>query len=175
MFPSLKMARRAFNLEEIHDQIGEEWDAVAHRLRPFINQDLFGENIINIVTSRWRQHPEIDTIKRTIRRYYLLRYRDLFVYRHDDLVMVASLFKDGTFESSGEEAVSYTSTTSPECQIETRRKTASAYTSSSMIRIQTTQEQFPNCRRRKPAKFRRGLGDYAGKALAAGKISGRPA
>lgn len=106
VFPSLKMSQGAFNLDEIQDQIGEEWDAVAHRLRPFINQDLYGENIINIVMAGWRQHPEISTIKKTIRRYYLLddaaRYRDLFVYRHDDLVMVGSVFKDGRFESSGE-------------------------------------------------------------------------
>jgi hypothetical protein len=106
VFPSLKMSQGAFNLQEIKEQIGEEWDAVVHRLRPFINQDLYGENIINIVTSAWRQHPEFDPIKKTIRRYYLLegaaRYRDLYVYRRGDVVMVASVFKDGVFEASGD-------------------------------------------------------------------------
>ncbi|QOZ33277.1 hypothetical protein [Bradyrhizobium sp. CCBAU 53421] len=108
VFPSLKMSQEAVNLEEIQDQIGEEWDAVVHRLRPFINHDLFGEHIINDVMAGWRQHPEFDAIKRTIRRYYLLeeaaRYRDLFVYRRHggDLIMVASLFKNGMFEASGE-------------------------------------------------------------------------
>lgn len=105
-FPSLKMSQGTFNTDEIRSQIGEEWDAVVMRLRPFINQDLFGENMINIVVAGWRRHPEIEAIKKTIRRYYLLedaaRHRDLFTYRRNGLVIVASLFKDGTFEASGE-------------------------------------------------------------------------
>lgn len=105
VFPSLRMSEGAFNTEEIQDQIGEEWDAVLHRLRPFINKDLFGETIINDVLAGWRQHPEIDAIKQVICRYYLLedaaRHRDLYIYRRDDLVMVAWIFKDGRFEASG--------------------------------------------------------------------------
>jgi len=45
LFPSLRMTAGAVNAQEIKEQIGEEWDAVAHRLRPFINQELKGENI----------------------------------------------------------------------------------------------------------------------------------
>lgn len=106
LFPSLRMTEGAINAEEIKEQIGEEWDAVAHRLRPFINQELKGENIINIVTGAWRQHPEMAAIKQTMRRYYLLeaaaRYRDLYLYRRGDVLIIASAFKDGAFEASGE-------------------------------------------------------------------------
>lgn len=105
LFPSLRMTEGAVNAGEIKEQIGEEWDAVALRLRPFINQELQGENIINIVTGAWRQHPEMAAIKQTIRRYYLLeaaaRYRDLYLYRRGGVLIIASAFKDGAFEQSG--------------------------------------------------------------------------
>lgn len=105
LFPSLRMTEGAVNAAEIKEQIGEEWDAVALRLRPFINQELQGENIINIVTRGWRQHPEVRAIKQTLRRYYLLeaaaRYRDLYLYRRGDVFIIASAFKDGAFEASG--------------------------------------------------------------------------
>jgi hypothetical protein len=106
LFPSLRMTEGAVNAEEIKEQIGEEWDAVALRLRPFVNQELQGEHIINIVTGAWRQHPEVEAIKQTLRRYYLLeaaaRYRDLYLYRRGDVFIIASAFKNGAFEASGE-------------------------------------------------------------------------
>lgn len=70
--PSMKMDSGVTDVDDLAAMIGEMWDGLAMRIRPFLNNDVRWDNLLNIATSV-RDYDDRKALKAVFRDYAELR------------------------------------------------------------------------------------------------------